>query len=639
MINNINIRTHQSIGRCLFITILSVVTIVVLNSCALDLNSVFGISQVVTKPSPQQASPPPAVVRITYNGNGNDSGTEPVDDHEYMPEDMATVMDNTGGLGLKDHAFAGWNTKPDGSGTWYKTTGRTPQLFKVWDRGVMLYAVWSKDIFIKAGENYTGAFKDCAVHIGTGGVWEMKDNSTLMYLDVSDLVFDNNRIVTDSIRSNGYNIYYDEDQAQNSIFGLRTYELPGGGKLMPKIPHDVEASINAVHYSIGIAKDFSGKDVNVNKNYLNSSAILAKDGGVSIIRHAGITASCSGVPMNVPYDPMARWGLGSALYSCTSGVLVAEDVRINVGGDASSGACALYQGFIKLTNSKINCDNPGGKARGLQVSYGGRMDIENLSLDTQTERGTLLAAGPGGGSIRAKNVTGVAHGKGSACIDSYQYGEIDVKGSNLKAEDESAVIIGAKGEVTVKDSSLASNTIAVRIVPLIESFHASGTGTFVNTKIISGGDAFYFNGQSAVIIVQDGTVIEFPKDCKLIRADSKKIDNQNPKKKSEAINASFTAVNVKLQGDVKVAEDGTILKFSLQEGTTYKGAVFGASVSIDDTSEWIVTETCIIAGIDSFSASHITCPKGMRIYYDATINNVGTVKLPGGGELAPVQES
>jgi hypothetical protein len=625
-----------SIMRRLLIFSISVVMIFLLNSCALDLNSIFAANQVIQKPLLHPVTPAQATVRITYNGNGNDSGTAPVDDHEYMPEDMATVMGNTSGLSLKDHTFAGWNTKPDGSGTWYRASDRTPLIFRAGDRDITFYAIWVKDVFIKAGENYTGSLKDCAVHVGEGGKWDMKDNSTVMYLDVDGLVFDDNRVVTDSIRSNGYNAYYDEDQTQNSQLKLRTYELPGGGKLMPKMPDDVDASVNGARCSNGIAKDYSGEDITVNKNYINTSAVLARDAGVAIIRHAGIIASCTGMTMDAVYDPAVRWGLGSALYSYTAGVVIAEDVRINVGGDASSGACALYQGFIKLTNSKIICDDPNGKARGVQVSYGGRMDIENLSLETRTEKGALIIAGPGGGSIRAKNVTGVAHGKGSTCINSYEYGEIDVQGADLRAEDASAVIIGAKGEVAVKDSSLTSKTTAVRVLPDIDGFHDSGTGTFINTKIISGGDAFYFNGQSADITVQDGTTIEFPKEGKLIRADSKRI---GATKKTQPINASFTAANVKIQGDVKIAEDGTVLKFRLQDGSTYKGAVFGASISIDDTSEWIVTETCIIAGIDSFSASHIICAKGMRVYYDASINDVGTIKLNGGGELAPIQGS
>jgi hypothetical protein len=624
----------QGLNRYLITVPIIMVMSVLLNACTFDLNNILGVRKDTVKPAA-----PPSAVRITYNGNGHDNGTAPADEHEYNTGEMAMIMDNPGGLALTGHTFAGWNTKPDGSGTVYRASRRTPQGFTLGDKDLTLYAVWSKDFYIKAGEIYTGQITGSAVHIDAGGVWEVKGNSTLMYLDAGDLAFDGSKLVTVSVKSNGYSIYYDEDQAQNGLLGRRTYELPGGGKLMPKLPHDVETSMNAVHYIDGTAKGYVNEKISIENNFLNRSAVLVKNGGVATIEHSAITSSSSNVPMDVSYDPAARWGPGSALYSCMAGVLVADDVKITVKDGASAGACALYLGFLKLTNSAITCNDWAGRSNGVQASYGGRIDMENVVFETSTETGSLFIAGPGGGSIRTKNVTGVAHGKGSACINSYEYGEIVVQGSSLKSEDESVVLIGAKGEVTVKDSTLTSNTIAVRILADIERFRASGTGAFTNTKIISGGDAFYFNGQSADITVQDGTVIEFPKDCKLIRADSKRIGDQGSKKRPEPINASFTAAKVELQGDVKVAEDGTIFKFALQEGTTYKGAIFGASVSIDDSSEWTVTETCIIAGIDSLSASHITCPKGMRVYYDASINDVGTVKLNGGGELAPIQES
>lgn len=626
------IKALKGLNRYALTALITVVMVLLLNSCALE--DVFDIRKADVKIA---VAVLPAKVKVTYNGNGNDSGTAPADDHEYKSGEMAVIMYNPGGLTLTGHAFAGWNTKPDGSGTWYEASSRTPQGFAVGDKDLTLYAVWSKDVYIKAGEIYTGQIKGNAVHIDAGGVWDVKGNSTLMYLDAVDLAFDGNKIVSASIKGNGYNIYYDEDQTQNSLFGLSIYELPGGGKLMPRLPHDIETSMNAVHYIDGTAKGYVNEKISIDKNFLNRSAVLVKNGGVATIEHSVIETSSSNVPMETSCDA-ARWGLGSALYSCMAGVLITDDVKINVKGGASAGACASYLGFLKLTNSAIVCDDSGGRSTGVQASYGGRIDLENLSIETWTENGSLIATGPGGGSIRAKKVAGVAKGKGSACIYAGGYGEIVVQGSNLKTGDESAVVICEQGAATVKDSTLISATTTIITHPSNAYCCAPGTGTFINTKIVSGGDAFYLTGMSADVIVQDGSTIDFPEGRKLLRVDSKG-SGQGSATKQGPVKCTFTAMNVTLNGDVKVAEDGAVLQFSLKEGTAYKGAVFGASVSIDDTSEWTVTETCIIAGVDSFSASRIVCPKGLRVYYDANLNNLGIVALRGGGELAPVQES
>jgi hypothetical protein len=267
------------------------------------------------------------------------------------------------------------------------------------------------------------------------------------------------------------------------------------------------------------------------------------------------------------------------------------------------------------------------------------MDLENVSIETWLDNSSILTTGAGGGTITAKNITGVAHAANSAGIYTDGYGQIDVEGSSIKSENDSVVALCTSGTTAVRDSILISGKVAVRISPYGQNRWSPGSGTFKNTRIISGSDAFYYNGMSADITVQDGTTIEFPQRCKLIKADSIKNTASGSEEKPDPVIGTFTAKNVTLNGDIEIAEDGTRLTLSLKEGTRYKGAVFGASVSIDATSRWTVTETCIIAGIDAKSASRIDCPKGLRVYYDGSINYLGTIILTGGGELAPIQDS
>lgn len=78
----------------------------------------------------------PATVTLTYNGNGNTSGTAPSDATEY--EVGATVT----ALGIADmlctnKMFAGWNTAADGTGTWYAIGSAF-----VITADTTLYAIW-----------------------------------------------------------------------------------------------------------------------------------------------------------------------------------------------------------------------------------------------------------------------------------------------------------------------------------------------------------------------------------------------------------------------------------------------------------------------------------------------------------------
>ena len=74
---------------------------------------------------------------VTYNANGG-SGSVPSDATPYVNGATVTVLGrNT--LTKSDYVFAGWNTKSDGSGTWYIPT----ETFSMGTKNVTLYAQWA----------------------------------------------------------------------------------------------------------------------------------------------------------------------------------------------------------------------------------------------------------------------------------------------------------------------------------------------------------------------------------------------------------------------------------------------------------------------------------------------------------------
>ena len=61
-----------------------------------------------------------AALSVTYSGNGNSSGSVPVDSTGYALNATATVLDNSGVLAKNGYVFNGWNTAADGSGISYQ---------------------------------------------------------------------------------------------------------------------------------------------------------------------------------------------------------------------------------------------------------------------------------------------------------------------------------------------------------------------------------------------------------------------------------------------------------------------------------------------------------------------------------------
>ncbi len=91
---------------------------------------------------------------ITYDGNGNKSGTVPTDTKAYIEGDTVTVLGNTGRLAKAGYSFAGWNAKSDGSGTSYQV-GST---FTMGSSNISLYAEWTIPSYVlfATGYNYYG---------------------------------------------------------------------------------------------------------------------------------------------------------------------------------------------------------------------------------------------------------------------------------------------------------------------------------------------------------------------------------------------------------------------------------------------------------------------------------------------------
>lgn len=74
---------------------------------------------------------------VTYDGNGSDGGTKPVDSTSYNSGDTVTVLDNT--FTKTGYTFVSWNTAQDGSGSSYEKD----EQFTI-TANVTLYAIWEE---------------------------------------------------------------------------------------------------------------------------------------------------------------------------------------------------------------------------------------------------------------------------------------------------------------------------------------------------------------------------------------------------------------------------------------------------------------------------------------------------------------
>jgi len=105
---------------------------------------------------------------VTYDGNGSDSGTAPVDvSSPYVVGATVTVLANTD-LARTDYTFAGWNTQADGLGTDYVAT----DTFLMPAANVTLYAKWTHTIYtliLRSQAKYDGWVLESGEFTSEGG--------------------------------------------------------------------------------------------------------------------------------------------------------------------------------------------------------------------------------------------------------------------------------------------------------------------------------------------------------------------------------------------------------------------------------------------------------------------------------------
>jgi len=110
-------------------------------------------------------------VAVTYDGNGNSSGTPPDDTNGYQAGATVTVL-GQGTLSNEPYLFGGWNTAADGSGTLYAegdtfTLSSDTTLYAVWNPGPLtIYEPFAQTAGSLAGQ---------AGGTGFSGNWSVND--------------------------------------------------------------------------------------------------------------------------------------------------------------------------------------------------------------------------------------------------------------------------------------------------------------------------------------------------------------------------------------------------------------------------------------------------------------------------------
>ena len=398
------------------------------------------------------------------------------------------------------------------------------------------------------------------------------------------------------------------------------------------------------------SKSLSNKTVSSTTS--DESAILVNNG--SELKASGLTIKKSGDTSNTE---------NSEFYGINSGILVEKNsstlIKNSVIKTTANGANAIFSTGEKseITVKSTKISTTGDSSRGLDATYGGTINAEKVTINTQGQHCAAVATDRGEGTITATSSTLNTNGKGSPCI--YSTGNITVSNSKGLASNSSCAVIEGKNSITLNSSKLTSyglgrtddgiDNCGVMIYQSMSGDADTGTGTFTSknsTLTISKKSSayktspmFFITNTNAVINLTNTTLNYGSNKLLTVSGNSGEWGSSGSNGGTVTLNANKQT----LTGDITVDNISTAtlkLKSSTLTGTINSAnSAKAVNVSLDGSSTWNVTgDSYVTKLILKNNDTSLIKDNGHTIYYDASANswlNGKTITLSNGGKLTP----
>jgi uncharacterized repeat protein (TIGR02543 family) len=447
---------------------------------------------------------------VNYDGNGSTGGAAPSDTNSpYESGATVTVLGNTGNLEKTGHAFAGWNTRADGSGTGYAAsatftiTGDTT-LYAKWTvvnlsdlSSLAESLLWIDNNAEEGGEynitvsadeaiapkmlSYSG--KRVSITIDGGAAERMvslgSSGSLFMVGSGVTLTLGNNL----TLRGQGNN--------SGSLVGVQN-----NGTLVMQTGSKISGNTDSSGDGGGVFVNNGGTFIMEGGSIEGNTASDSGGGGVYVSMGGTFTMKSGSIENNTS----SRGGGGVYIYSDGIFTLEGGSIKGNTasGNSSGGGVYAYRDGTFTMKGGSIEYNTvSNGSGGGVYVFSGGIFTMEGGFLENNT------ASGAGGGVCIA-SVAGAVTG-----------GTFTMEGGSIRGNTSSVVggggvYVNRDGTFTMKDGSIEDNTASARSY----EYSGSGGGVYVNdggTFTMEGGSikdntaaAYHLYGLGGGVYVNDG---------------------------------------------------------------------------------------------------------------------------------------
>ncbi len=331
----------------------------------------------------------------------------------------------------------------------------------------------------------------------------------------------------------------------------------------------------------------------------------------------------------------------NAIFLANNSHAVLENLTLTSDADGSNAIFATgEQAQVNARHIKIHTKN--NSSRGLDATYGGTINAEDVDITTEGAHCGALATDRGEGNIIVNCAKIHTSGEGSPCI--YSTGNIQLtNGEGIATGSEIAVVEG-KNSITLHNANLTGHV--KHGVMLYQSFSGDanvGIAEFTATNSVlnnqSSGPMFYITNTTAKATLENTTLNQSGDILVNVTSDRWGSTGKN--------GGDFTlnAQKQHLKGQI-LANNISKVTLNLGEGSTFNGTINhdnqaeAANISLTKGASWQLTADAYVTTISNEQEdfSNIASNKH-NIYYDKTSNpslNSKTISLPGGGKLKPM---
>ena len=386
-------------------------------------------------------------------------------------------------------------------------------------------------------------------------------------------------------------------------------------------------------------KTITGETETLKEEYTTTdsdkSAILVENGGNATIEGATISKT-GGDSTNTE---------NSEFYGINSGILVTQNSTATIKNATietnAKGSNAVFStgtdSKIYINDSKINTTGS-SSSRGLDATYGGYIEAENVEITTQGGSCATLATDRGEGTVTVKNSKLETNGSGSPII--YSTGNISIENTEGTANGSQMVVIEGKNTATVTNSTLtASGTgnrgetdqAGIMIYQSMSGDAGEGTGTFTatNSNLSIQANSKYYKTAPMFFITNTDAIINL-KNCQLTYGSNTLISIKGTTEwgttGTNGGNLTLNAENQTLEGNIEIDNIST-LKMNLTN-SQYTGTINGEQtakqidIKIDSNTKIKLTGNSYVTSLEDEDTTYSNIDfNGYTIYVNGTAIN------------------